>query len=225
MLLLLHLVGCLYYLYQWCTVKQISNNEKYLLIKYIEIDLWKVAKHLSYMEDERCLKVKSVWKYISFQGLSASERITFRLKVSSFPPYFFLVGEVLGHAVTQLVDALRCKSEGSIPDGVIGIFHWHNPSGRTMALGLTQPLTEMSTRNVSWGQRRPVPGADNLTTFMCRLSWNFGTSTSWNPLDMSRPVMGLLYLLGEVLIWKWVSIGYCKGNANYPPEVNERTFQ
>jgi len=23
--LLLHLVGCLYYLYQWCTVKQISN--------------------------------------------------------------------------------------------------------------------------------------------------------------------------------------------------------
>jgi len=30
-------------------------------------------------------------------------------------------------------------------------FHWHNPSGRTMALGLTQPLTEMSTRNISWG--------------------------------------------------------------------------
>jgi hypothetical protein len=40
---------------------------------------------------------------------------------------------------------------GSIPDGVIGIFHWHNPSGRTMALRLTQPLTEMSTRNIFWG--------------------------------------------------------------------------
>jgi len=39
----------------------------------------------------------------------------------------------------------------SIPDGVIGIFQLHNPSGRTMALGLTQPLTEMSTRNISWG--------------------------------------------------------------------------
>jgi len=37
----------------------------------------------------------------------------------------------------------------SIPDGVIGIFHWHNLSGRTMALGLTQPLTEMSTSNIS----------------------------------------------------------------------------
>ena len=35
---------------------------------------------------------------------------------------------------------------GSIPDGVIGNFYWHNnSSGRTMALELTQPLTEMST--------------------------------------------------------------------------------
>jgi len=40
---------------------------------------------------------------------------------------------------------------GSIPDGVIGIFHWHNPSDRTMALGSTQPLTEMSTSSISWG--------------------------------------------------------------------------
>jgi len=30
-------------------------------------------------------------------------------------------------------------------------FFIDNPSGRTMALGLTQPLTEMSTRNVSCG--------------------------------------------------------------------------
>jgi hypothetical protein len=43
------------------------------------------------------------------------------------------------------------KVAGSIPDVVIGFFYWHNPSGRTMALGLTQPLTEMSTRNVFWG--------------------------------------------------------------------------
>ena len=39
---------------------------------------------------------------------------------------------------------------GSIPDAIIGIFQWHNPSGRTMALGSTQPLTEMSTRCISW---------------------------------------------------------------------------
>jgi len=43
------------------------------------------------------------------------------------------------------------KVAGSIPDCAIGIFHSHNPSSHTMALGLTQPLTEMSTRIISWG--------------------------------------------------------------------------
>jgi hypothetical protein len=81
-----------------------------------------------------------------------------------------------------------------IPNGVIRLFRWHNPSGRTMALGLTQPLTEMSTRNISRGKRQLVRRADNLTAFMCRLFWNLGASTSWNPQGLSRPVMGLLYL-------------------------------
>ena len=57
---------------------------------------------------------------------------------------------------TAVAQWLRCcatsrKVAGSMPDGVIGIFHWHNPSDRTMALGSTQPLTEMSTRSISWG--------------------------------------------------------------------------
>jgi len=43
------------------------------------------------------------------------------------------------------------KVAGSITDGVIRIFHWHNPSGRNIALGLAQPLTEMSTTIISWG--------------------------------------------------------------------------
>ena len=46
------------------------------------------------------------------------------------------------------------KVAGSILDGVIGILNWHNPSGRTMALGSTQPLTEMSTGNISWGLKK-----------------------------------------------------------------------
>jgi hypothetical protein len=41
------------------------------------------------------------------------------------------------------------KVAGSIPSGVIGLFHWRNPSGRTMALASTQPLTKMITRNIS----------------------------------------------------------------------------
>ena len=68
-------------------------------------------------------------------------------------------------------------------------------SNRYTALGLTWPLTEMSTRNIlCGGKRRPVCRADNLTTFMCRLSWNLGASTSWNPQGLSRPVIQLLYL-------------------------------
>jgi len=47
--------------------------------------------------------------------------------------------------------ATNRKVAGSIPDGVIGICHWHKPSDRTMALGSTQPLTEISTRRISWG--------------------------------------------------------------------------
>jgi hypothetical protein len=43
------------------------------------------------------------------------------------------------------------KVAGLIPDDVIGIFHWHDPYSRTMALGLTQPLTEMSTGNIYLG--------------------------------------------------------------------------
>ena len=42
------------------------------------------------------------------------------------------------------------KVAGSIPDGVIAIFQLFNPSGRTMALGSTQPVTFMGIRNISW---------------------------------------------------------------------------
>jgi hypothetical protein len=60
-------------------------------------------------------------------------------------------GHDIGARRNGLVEALRYKSEGrgSIPDGVIVIFHWHNPSGRSMVLELTQPVTEMSTRDIS----------------------------------------------------------------------------
>ena len=70
---------------------------------------------------------------------------------------------------TTVAQWLRCcatnrKVAGSIPDDVIGIFHRHNPSDRTMALGLTQPLTELSIRSISWRLKRPVRKADNLVT-------------------------------------------------------------
>jgi hypothetical protein len=61
---------------------------------------------------------------------------------------------IVGHAVAQCLRhcAANRKVAGSIPDGVFGIFHLHKSSGCTVALGLTQPLTEMSIRNISWGK-------------------------------------------------------------------------
>ena len=81
----------------------------------------------------------------------------------------------------------------SIPDGVI--FHWHNPSGRNMALGSTQPLTERSTSNIFWrGKCGRCVGIDNLSTLICWLSWNLWASTFWNPLGLNRRKQGLLYV-------------------------------
>ena len=45
-------------------VKQISDNEIYLLIKYIKSILWSVAKRLSHIEDAWCLKVNETDRYL-----------------------------------------------------------------------------------------------------------------------------------------------------------------
>jgi hypothetical protein len=64
------------------------------------------------------------------------------------------------------------------PDEV-EFFNWANSSSRTMALELTQPLTEMSTRNLPGGKKRPARRADNLVA-ICESNY-VGASTSRNP--------------------------------------------
>jgi len=78
----------------------------------------------------------------------------------------------------------------SIPDGAIGIFHWHNPSGRTMALGLAQPLTEMSTRNISCGVK--AAGAYGWQPYHLHVS-SVMESGSLNLMEPSGTVQGLLH--------------------------------
>jgi hypothetical protein len=43
------------------------------------------------------------------------------------------------------------EDRGSIPYEVIGLFNLPNPSIRTMTLGSTQPLTEITIRNLPGG--------------------------------------------------------------------------
>ena len=62
-------------------VKQISDNEIYLLLKYIKSVLWRVAKRLSYIEDARCLKVKEILK--KYSGRAWIGLIYFRIGVTS----------------------------------------------------------------------------------------------------------------------------------------------
>jgi len=72
---------------------------------------------------------------------------------------------------------------GSFPVGVIGIFHWLNPCGRTVASGSTLSLTEIG---------RPMHRADSHTIDMCRVSGNLGVSTSWSRKGLSRPAQAFL---------------------------------
>ena len=65
------------------------------------------------------------------------------------------------NASTRWRSWMSRKVAYSIPDGVIGIFHLHNPSGRNMALESTQPLTEMSKKQSRYrpGVAQSVPGS------------------------------------------------------------------
>jgi hypothetical protein len=58
---------------------------------------------------------------------------------------------------------------GSIPCEVIGLLNWPNPSNLTKAQGPTQPLTEMSTRNLPGSKERPARKAANLTAICERI--------------------------------------------------------
>ena len=66
----------------------------------------------------------------------------------------------MGHAVAKLVEAHRYKSEG--PGFDSWWCHWHNPSGRTVAQGSTQPPTEMNTRLTSWDKGGRCVGLTTL---------------------------------------------------------------
>jgi hypothetical protein len=81
---------------------------------------------------------------------------------------------------------------GSIPDEVIGFFNWPNPSSRTMALGLSQPLTEMSIRNLPDGKERSgVVRLRTLLPSVSRLSSRCGSLDVSHSNGSLRPVTGI----------------------------------
>jgi hypothetical protein len=73
-------------------------------------------------------------------------------------------GSTRGHAVAWLRHYVTSqKVAGLIPIEVIGFFSLPTTSILTYGPGSTQPLTEMSTRNLPGGKGQPARKADNLT--------------------------------------------------------------
>jgi hypothetical protein len=78
--------------------------------------------------------------------LSGSIPLLFHASLWSAQDEHYLTGTCLHfHCATNQ------RVAGSIPDSAIRIFLWRNPSGRTVALRSTRPLTEVSTCNVFLG--------------------------------------------------------------------------
>ena len=106
-----------------------------------------------------------VWEHPSLATISA----VFHSSLSF--SFCFLYDE--GHVVAHLVGALRYELESSGFDS--RWVHWLSFIDLIFPVviwpfGSTQPLTEIRTTSFSCGVK--VRTADNLTTFMCRLSRN-----------------------------------------------------
>jgi hypothetical protein len=109
----------------------------------------------------------------------------------SGPTHVYINIHMQAHVLSWSMRWLRaCATNrqvaGFFHNGVIGIFHWYKPSGRTMALGSTQSLTEMNTKNVSW--RIEAAGA-------------YG----WQSYHLHVPIVGNVEPPGPVIsvYWDW----------------------
>ena len=111
--------------------------------------------------------------------------VTFKLlRVEYWSPFYFII---------ELLTLHYKKVAGSIPNKVIDIFRSVNPSGRTVTLGF------YSASNRNEYQQCLLGGLGSLCVGLTTLPLScaeclqiLGTSTSWRPKGLSRPVIGRL---------------------------------
>jgi hypothetical protein len=94
------------------------------------------------------------------------------------------VGDELGSDCTRL-----------LPQILLGRTEEDHKNISQGTLGLTLPLTEISTRNLPGGKGQPAGKADNLTA-ICEpiVLENVGASTSHNPLGLHGLLQGQFYI-------------------------------
>ena len=120
---------------------------------------------------------------LSYYGLCRSEEGTLSSETggSHFISTFWLPQHVqvpINHSLLFLARWLsrlrHCATRRKV---AVSIFGWYKPTGSTMAL--------VSTHTVIFPEGKGCRGV-GVTNFMCRLSWNLGFSTSWNPQGLFR---------------------------------------
>jgi hypothetical protein len=120
-------------------------------------------------------------------------------RVSHIPYFVFLAIGTRWRSWLRHYTASR-KVAGSISDEVIGFFNFINPSCRTMALGSTQLLTEMSTGNqpgVKGGRRLWLTTSPPIVSRLSRE--NVGASTAHNPVGLHGLLQGYLYVFTSII--------------------------
>jgi hypothetical protein len=86
------------------------------------------------------------------------------------------------------------------------------PSSRTMALGLTKPLTEMSTRNIPEVKGRPTRNTDKLSTFCEPIVEKIWEPRHLTTLWASTACYGVSFTLWRrsvLLVWYELDCKYC----------------
>jgi hypothetical protein len=110
---------------------------------------------------DNCLLRPNVFLFVVFNLAHSTncqcawwtDRLRLFIRKIQDPEYCRLIALFKGTVFTELFSVTvthpRCTTYDLICI-IAWIFHWHNPSDRAMALGSTEPLTEMSTRSISW---------------------------------------------------------------------------